>query len=185
MIAQCLRIEATQRILLEDVLRHPWMRQEMTSELPMGCSIPPQCPNETGGGLSFSTGGTNSSQNSSSTCCSEVGGVVGLGLGNSNSNQHKPSLNSVGSCISTSTSDECTTSSSESPAPEQHIISMKTASKSSSRTTGSSLKLRLRPPNSAPQTLPPSQPLPPHHEQFHWPMLVSPGDEEAGKELQM
>ena len=157
----------------------------MTSELPMGCSIPPQCPNETGGGLSFSTGGTNSSQNSSSTYCSEVGGVVGLGLGNSNSNQHKPSLNSVGSCISTSTSDECTTSSSESPAPEQHIISMKTASKSSSRITGSSLKLRLRPPNSAPQTLPPSQPLPPHHEQFHWPMLVSPGDEEAGKELQM
>jgi hypothetical protein len=134
------------------------MRQEMTSELPMGCSIPPQCPNETGGGLSFSTGGTNSSQNSSSTYCSEVGGVVGLGLGNSNSNQHKPSLNSVGSCISTST-DECT---SESP---QHIISITSKM--------SSLKLRLRPPNSAPQTLPS-----PH--QHHWPMLV-PG-EGAGKD---
>lgn len=134
LIAQCLRIEATQRILLEDVLRHPWMRQEMTSELPMGCSIPPQCPN-----------GTGSSGSSSE---------VGLG---SNSNQHKPSLNSVGSCISTST-DECTN---ESP---QHIIS--TASRTSS------LKLRLRPPNSAPQTLPS-----PH--QHHWPMLVS--GEGAGK----
>ena len=149
MIAQCLRIEATQRILLEDVLRHPWMRQEMTSELPMGCSIPPQCPNGTG-----SSG--NSSQN-----CSEVGG---LGGSNSN-NQHKPSLNSVGSCISTST-DECT---SESP---QHIIST-TASR-----TSSSLKLRLRPPNnSAPQTLPS-----PHQQQLHWPMMVSNGVEGAGKD---
>ena len=28
LIAQCLRIEAAQRILLEDVLRHPWMLQD-------------------------------------------------------------------------------------------------------------------------------------------------------------
>ena len=108
LIAQCLRIEATQRILLEDVLRHPWMRLEAEHLS--------SCPNG----------------NSASVASNSEGG--------SNSNQHKPSLNSVGSCVSSST-DECTT---ESPSHNNLITQ-------TSRTLSAS-KLRLRPPNSAPQT---------------------------------
>lgn len=101
LIAQCLRIEPSQRILLEDILRHPWMRQDATSsELPASTNLV-----------------MTSSVTSNGIPCE---------------NQHKPSLNSVGSCVSSST-DECESS-------PQHCYKKP------------HIQTRLRPPNSAPQT---------------------------------
>jgi len=100
LIAQCLRIEPSQRILLEDILRHPWMRQDASSsELPASTNLV-----------------MTSSVTSNQGC----------------ENQHKPSLNSVGSCVSSST-DECESS-------PQHCYKKP------------HIQTRLRPPNSAPQT---------------------------------
>ena len=101
LIAQCLRIEPSQRILLEDILRHPWMRQD--------CPAAPAASNLVMTSSVTSTGGP----------CE---------------NQHKPSLNSVGSCVSSST-DECESS-------PQHCYKKPHLQQ----------QPRLRPPNSAPQT---------------------------------
>ena len=102
LIAQCLRIEPSQRILLEDILRHPWMKME-------------EHPN-----------------NLMSMTHSQV---TSSGL---TENQHKPSLNSVGSCVSSSTSDECE--------------STLTSPQHSYKKPLLQPQARLRPPNSAPQT---------------------------------
>ena len=99
LIAKCLRIEASQRILLEDVLRHPWMKLENN-------------------GGSSSTTGINSStlSHAPSVMANSINSPTTVN--NSAENQHKPSLNSVGSCVSSSTDEGgC---SSESP---QHKIS--------------------------------------------------------------
>ena len=99
LIAKCLRIEASQRILLEDVLRHPWMKLENN-------------------GGSSSTTGINSStlSHAPSVMANSINSPTTVN--NSAENQHKPSLNSVGSCVSSSTDEDgC---SSESP---QHKIS--------------------------------------------------------------
>lgn len=122
LITQCLRIEASQRILLEDVLRHPWMRGQHQESSHSSCSIqgPPR--------IEYSVLATSCPVNS------ETKVLVPL----ASENQHKPSLNSVGSCVSSST-DECA----ESP---QHLRPLQLRS---SRLCSSQ---RARPPNSAPQT---------------------------------
>ena len=113
LIAQCLRIEPSQRILLEDILRHPWMRLEEN------CTL--------------------SSNNLIQMTSSASNGLNG---GGQSENQHKPSLNSVGSCVSSSTSDEC----------ESSLTSPQHCYKKQPPSNLGVQQPRLRPPNSAPQT---------------------------------
>ena len=116
-----MRIEAAQRILLEDILRHPWMRLDTSNSKTFGgCNTP----------TLTSTDSTNSINNPVSS---------------TTENQHKPSLNSVGSCISSST-DESSSQKSPScgkrPPVRGCVISEK--------------QPRLRPARSAPQTTGPT-----------------------------
>ena len=83
LIAKCLRIEASQRILLEDVLRHPWMKLGTNSTITSGISSTLSQPSMSQPSMAVS--------------------LNSPGVSNSAENQHKPSLNSVGSCISSST----------------------------------------------------------------------------------
>jgi serine/threonine protein kinase len=128
LIAKCLRIEASQRILLEDVLRHPWMKLENN-------------------GGSSSTTGINSSTLSHAPSVMTNSINSPTTVNNSAENQHKPSLNSVGSCVSSSTDEGgC---SSESP---QHKISRPQVLPQYTQTVQQPFQPRLRPPNSAPET---------------------------------
>ncbi len=135
LIAQCLRIEASERILLEDILRHPWMTKSdiNPSSTPSSMSSSHHHNNQAKNTqvMSLVAGGCHPNQplvNSVTNCSSEQ-------------NQHKPSLNSVGSCVSSSTDEG---SNLESP---QHRISKGPPVFQQPQTPPS----RLRAPNSAPQ----------------------------------
>jgi serine/threonine protein kinase len=144
LIAQCLQIDASQRLLLEDVLRHPWMRMRFDCEK-CDASTPvvaSSCPQPSMAPPGTSSNGVAcycrhsvaaSSEATSGTVAAMM--MVANNMMVANTNQHKPSLNSVGSCVSSSTStDECLDS------PQHTFQRLKVTPRP-----------RLRPPNSAPQ----------------------------------